>query len=315
MPGKVAPSVRCALCDEAAICFCVNDDAHLCAGCDVKMHSANPLLARHERRPISALACQAECASAAPSSAPATSHSTDCDVGVVPQLTFAAPAVVPPAPAAPVVAEPAPVMAAPLDLYEDSFLGRSLTTSDLLDLDELELPGRWVLQGEGIPPVCAAALPRTSSQPGGSCLFWAENGSTWSCCHVPAPAHAPCSRVAPLAAECACGKPPACPALAPLTPRTPHQTSRSSSTPSHCSGAFFDPLDDCVVPSFDAELRPASGDRHMDGATSVQVRPPLTLQGWWRRLPCSERQCVACAASAAGVACGEHACDACPQSC
>lgn len=146
MPGKVAPSVRCALCDEAAVCYCVNDDAHLCTGCDVKMHSANPLLARHERRPLSALACQAECASAAPSSAPAVSHNTDCDVGVVPQLVPAAPVPAPMAAPAP-VAEPAPVapMAAPLDLYEDSFLGRSLTTSDLLDLDELELPGRWVL--------------------------------------------------------------------------------------------------------------------------------------------------------------------------
>lgn len=146
MPGKVAPSVRCALCDEAAVCYCVNDDAHLCTGCDVKMHSANPLLARHERRPLSALACQAECASAAPSAAPAVSHNTDCDVGVVPQLVPAAPVPAPMAAPAP-VAEPAPVapMAAPLDLYEDSFLGRSLTTSDLLDLDELELPGRCVL--------------------------------------------------------------------------------------------------------------------------------------------------------------------------
>ena len=43
------------------------------------------------------------------------------------------------------------------------------------------------------------------------------------------------------------------------------------SPPPPCSGAFFDPLDDCVVPSFDAELRPAGGDRHFDGAASVQV--------------------------------------------
>ena len=166
MPGKIAPSVRCALCDEAAVCYCVNDDAHLCTGCDVKMHSANPLLARHERRPISALACQAECASAAPSAAPAARHSTDCDVGVVPQLAPAAPAVVPPAPAAPVMAEPAPV-AAPLDLYEDSFLGRSLTTSDLLDLDDLELPGGWVLARRGgILPVRRSAPPRLNQLPG-----------------------------------------------------------------------------------------------------------------------------------------------------
>jgi hypothetical protein len=148
MPGKIAPNVRCALCDEAAVCYCVNDDAHLCTGCDVKMHSANPLLARHERRPLSALACQAECASAAPSAAPAASHSTDCDVGVVPQLSPAAPVAAPmPAPAPVAEPMPAPVapLAAPLDLYEDSFLGRSLTTSDLLDLDDLELPGGWVL--------------------------------------------------------------------------------------------------------------------------------------------------------------------------
>jgi hypothetical protein len=36
-----------------------------------------------------------------------------------------------------------------------------------------------------------------------------------------------------------------------------------------------------VVPSFDADLRPAGGDRHFDGAASVQVRfacrSPLAL--------------------------------------
>lgn len=168
MPGKIAPSVRCALCDEAAVCYCVNDDAHLCTGCDVKMHSANPLLARHERRPISALACQAECASAAPSAAPAASHSTDCDVGVVPQLAPAAPVAVPLPPAAP-AAEPAAVapLSAPLDLYEDSFLGRSLTTSDLLDLDDLELPGGWVLaQGWNTLGQRWSAPPRLNQLPG-----------------------------------------------------------------------------------------------------------------------------------------------------
>ena len=166
MPGKVTPSVRCALCDGAALVYCVNDDAHLCAGCDASVHGANPLLARHERRPLSALACQAECASAAPAAAsprPAASLSTDCDVGVVPQLA--------PAPlaaalaAAPLAAEPAHV--APLDLYEDSFLGRSLTTSDLLDLDELELPGRCAAAWRGARPLqrAGAAAARAGPAP------------------------------------------------------------------------------------------------------------------------------------------------------
>lgn len=157
MPGKVIP---CALCQaEAAAVFCVNDDAHLCTSCDASVHASNPLLARHERRPLTALASAAgECASAAHGSP----TSTDCaDVAVVPQLGGASPTVaVPepqpaPKPAAPAImphwaeaatpvpqqlAEPSP---APLSLYEDSFFARSLTTSDLLDLDadDLELPG------------------------------------------------------------------------------------------------------------------------------------------------------------------------------
>lgn len=157
MPGKVIP---CALCQaEAAAVFCVNDDAHLCTSCDASVHASNPLLARHERRPLTALAsAPGECASAAHGSP----TSTDCaDVAVVPQLGGASPTVaVPepqpaPKPAAPAImphwaeaatpvpqqlAEPSP---APLSLYEDSFFARSLTTSDLLDLDadDLELPG------------------------------------------------------------------------------------------------------------------------------------------------------------------------------
>jgi hypothetical protein len=136
MPGaKVIP---CALCQiEAAAIYCVNDDAHLCASCDAATHSANPLLARHERRPLSALTCQAaECASAAHGGA-APSAATDVDVAVVPQLATS-----PESGAAPLPkVDPEP--AAPLTLYEDSFFARSLTTSDLLDLDsdELELPG------------------------------------------------------------------------------------------------------------------------------------------------------------------------------
>ncbi len=160
MPGKVIP---CALCQaEAAAIYCVNDDAHLCTSCDASVHATNPLLARHERRPLTALASAAgECASAAHGSP----VSTDCgDVAVVPQLGSPSPAAAAPEPqpapkpaaslapapmphwaeaAAPVpqpLAEPTP---GPLSLYEDSFFARSLTTSDLLDLDgdDLELPG------------------------------------------------------------------------------------------------------------------------------------------------------------------------------
>lgn len=195
MPGKVIP---CALCQaEAASVFCVNDDAHLCASCDASVHSSNPLLARHERRPLSALGCTAECASAAaPSGAPAASAataSTDGDVGVVPQQ------------ARPVVAE-AEAAPGPMALYEDSFLGRSLTTNDLLDLDDLELPG------------CSGAA-----------------------------------------------------ATAPFA---------------------FDPLDDCVVPSWgDDALRSADGDRYMQATSlhaSEQVRGMGGLGPERGRLACGQ---------------------------
>ncbi|KAL4443767.1 hypothetical protein ABPG75_011504 [Micractinium tetrahymenae] len=164
MPGKVIP---CALCQaEAAVVFCVNDDAHLCTSCDASVHAANPLLARHERRPLTALACAAgECASAAHGSPASTDYA---DVAVVPQLGGTSPASAPvpepqpepqhAAPAAPLAPPPMPHWAepaapvpqqladcapGPLSLYEDSFFARSLTTSDLLDLDgdDLELPG------------------------------------------------------------------------------------------------------------------------------------------------------------------------------
>lgn len=114
MTGKRIPCVLCQ--HEAAAFYCVNDDAHLCGSCDASVHGANPLLARHERRPLSALACQAhECASAAPSSGPCASHSTDGDAGVVPE-----------APQAPCAASVLPPLepAGPMDLYEDCFLGR-----------------------------------------------------------------------------------------------------------------------------------------------------------------------------------------------
>lgn len=70
----------CALCQSAeAVVFCVNDDASLCGPCDTTYH-ANPLAARHERRP---LACtQKPCASAAG----CKSESWD-DAAVVPQCS------------------------------------------------------------------------------------------------------------------------------------------------------------------------------------------------------------------------------------
>lgn len=162
MPGKHVP---CAMCqDEAATVYCVNDDAHLCASCDVSVHAANPLLARHERRQLS---CQAvECASAAHTS-------TSDDVAVVPQLfgahsEFAPPAFAP----APKEADAAAVVApAPLALYEDSFFARNLTTSDLLmDLedDELELPGGASFAS--FDPLVDCVVPSFEAAPSGGYL-------------------------------------------------------------------------------------------------------------------------------------------------
>lgn len=70
--------VSCALCRRSpASVYCVNDDASLCADCDVKFHS-NALSSRHERRPLMA-GGEIECASkiSSPSSE---------EAAVVPQL-------------------------------------------------------------------------------------------------------------------------------------------------------------------------------------------------------------------------------------
>lgn len=79
---------QCALCAKAtATIYCVNDDASLCSSCDVKYH-ANPLAARHERRPLPALNEDGGSVAGCPS------ESFD-DVAVVPQFDSAAPAAVP----------------------------------------------------------------------------------------------------------------------------------------------------------------------------------------------------------------------------
>jgi hypothetical protein len=81
----------CALCAAVpAAVFCANDDAALCGPCDASFH-ANPLTARHQRRPL-APAAPAASAGSAPS------DSAD-DVAVVPQCGPPAPAPRAPAPA------------------------------------------------------------------------------------------------------------------------------------------------------------------------------------------------------------------------
>lgn len=157
--------IPCALCQqEAAAFYCVNDDAHLCVGCDASVHAANPLLARHERRALSALACQAECASAANTS------TTDADVAVVPQLfneeehqtveVTAAAAGEPIFEQTKHAAEPA-LAPAPLTLYEDSFFAHSLSASDMLDLDsdDLELPSAGAAAAFCFDPVEDCVVP------------------------------------------------------------------------------------------------------------------------------------------------------------
>lgn len=48
-------SPTCALCKiAAAVVYCVNDDANLCAHCDKELHSSNPLAARHDRQCLAA---------------------------------------------------------------------------------------------------------------------------------------------------------------------------------------------------------------------------------------------------------------------
>ena len=114
----------CALCHSAeAVIFCVNDDASLCASCDTTYH-ANPLAARHERRP---LACtQKECASAAG----CKSESWN-DAAVVPQCS----------PTSAMFDDLFPVTFddCPLDEYAVDLLGGPMdalpSASDLLDFD------------------------------------------------------------------------------------------------------------------------------------------------------------------------------------
>jgi hypothetical protein len=130
MPGKTGP--RCAVCQVAAAAvFCVNDDAHLCTLCDVKFH-ANPLAARHERRPLIAVAAVQASESATDVK---TENFTENDVAVVPQWQpmASAPA---PAPAAPSPAIPAADEADPL-LFTSAPppMRKNISVSDLLDFE------------------------------------------------------------------------------------------------------------------------------------------------------------------------------------
>lgn len=43
---------KCVVCSAPAEVFCHNDDAYLCALCDVTVHHAHPLAASHTRVPI-----------------------------------------------------------------------------------------------------------------------------------------------------------------------------------------------------------------------------------------------------------------------
>lgn len=47
-----ATMVSCVLCARTATIFCVNDNASLCSGCDLNIHSANPVASRHVRTPL-----------------------------------------------------------------------------------------------------------------------------------------------------------------------------------------------------------------------------------------------------------------------
>lgn len=42
----------CLVCQDTAVFFCQNDGAHLCASCDISIHSCNEIAARHIRVPI-----------------------------------------------------------------------------------------------------------------------------------------------------------------------------------------------------------------------------------------------------------------------
>ena len=79
---------QCALCNAQAAIYCVNDDALLCTACDAATHASNPLLARHERRPlpVHALCASEACASEACALSSRSPAASDLDVAVVPQL-------------------------------------------------------------------------------------------------------------------------------------------------------------------------------------------------------------------------------------
>ena len=74
----------CALCiARPAEVYCKNDDANLCAACDVQCHSSNPLAARHERVPLCGAPHHEPASSAA---GPELSFLADSDLAVVPEL-------------------------------------------------------------------------------------------------------------------------------------------------------------------------------------------------------------------------------------
>ena len=123
-------SQTCALCAAPAVLFCINDDAALCTSCDATIHAGNPLLARHERRPLAAACHHTESASEA---RPAVSD----DVAVVPQFGAA---LTPTAPVTAVLAaqdEPAAAaLLAPALVPCGAGLDDGLDfAADLLDLD------------------------------------------------------------------------------------------------------------------------------------------------------------------------------------
>lgn len=114
----------CALCQGPATIYCCNDDASLCAACDVKFHS-NPLTARHERRAIAPVAVA--------NSAAFEPAETSDDLHVVPQCGPRSPTIGM-APTHMTFIDFGPGPAAP------TFGGsRELSISDLLALDDPSL--------------------------------------------------------------------------------------------------------------------------------------------------------------------------------
>ncbi len=51
--GETSPMVQCDVCAlRTAVVYCSADQAHLCSGCDLDVHSANAMSARHVREPL-----------------------------------------------------------------------------------------------------------------------------------------------------------------------------------------------------------------------------------------------------------------------